>query len=224
MLNRLLLAALCVASVSQAALVRLDVTERSDVLDGHAFGKTGAYERITGRAYFAVDPKLAVNQVIADLDKAPRNKDALVEFSADFFILRPKDSAKGNGDVFYEVSNRGGKTLLSNFDRAAVSPNPRKPEEFGDGFLLNEGYTLLWVGWQFDVAANLYWARVRERLSAPPLAIRPRARRSAARWVALAVSPWVTRCRIRKPSRPKPRVRSSSSNKRSSASANRSNR
>ncbi len=154
MLNRLLLAALCVASVSQAALVRLDVTERSDVLDGHAFGKTGAYERITGRAYFAVDPKLAVNQVIADLDKAPRNKDGLVEFSADFFILRPKDSAKGNGDVFYEVSNRGGKTLLSNFDRAAVSPNPRKPEEFGDGFLLNEGYTLLWVGWQFDVAAN----------------------------------------------------------------------
>ena len=154
MLTRLLLAAIGIASASQAALVRLDVTDRSDVLEGRPFGKTGAYERIAGRAYFAIDPKLAVNQTIADLDKAPRNKDGLVEFSADFFILRPKDSAKGNGDVFYEVSNRGGKTLLSNFDRAPASLNPRKPEEFGDGFLLNEGYTLLWVGWQFDVAAN----------------------------------------------------------------------
>jgi hypothetical protein len=151
MLKRLFLAAICAASVTQAGLVRLDVTDRSDVLDGHAFGKTGSYERISGRAYFAVDPKLAVNQVIADLDKAPRNKDGMVEFSADFYILQPKDPKKGNGDVFYEVSNRGGKTLLTNFDRASASLNPRKLEEFGDGFLLNEGYTLLWVGWQFDV-------------------------------------------------------------------------
>src|SRR4029077_13562320 len=154
MLNRLFLAAICAASVIQAGLVRLDVTDRSDVLDGRAFGKTGSYERISGRAYFAVDPKLAVNRVIADLDKAPRNKDGMVEFSADFYLLQPKDSKKGNGAVFYEVSNRGGKTLLTNFDRASASLNPRKLEEFGDGFLLNEGYTLLWVGWQFDVVGN----------------------------------------------------------------------
>jgi len=120
MFTRLLLAAIGIASISQAALVRLDVTDRGDVLEGRPFGKTGAYERIAGRAYFAVDPKLAVNQAIADLDKAPRNKDGLVEFSADFYILRPKDSAKGNGD----------------------------------GFLLNGGYTLLWVGWQFDVTGS----------------------------------------------------------------------
>jgi hypothetical protein len=111
MLNRLLITAICVASASQASLVRLDVAERSDVLEGRAFGKAGAYERIAGKAYFAVDPKLAVNQVIVDLDKAPRNKDGMVEFSSDFYILRPKDAKKGNGDVFYEVSNRGGKTL-----------------------------------------------------------------------------------------------------------------
>ncbi|HVN63787.1 MAG TPA: alpha/beta hydrolase domain-containing protein, partial [Candidatus Binataceae bacterium] len=45
-------------------------------------------------------------------------------------------------------------TLLTNFDRAAASLNPHKLEEFGDGFLLNEGYTLLWVGWQFDVSST----------------------------------------------------------------------
>ncbi len=154
MLKRLLLIAIGVASASQAGLVRLDITERGDVLEGRAFGKSGAYERIAGRAYFAVDPKLAVNQVIVDIDKAPRNKDGAVEFSADFYILRPKDAKKGNGDVFYEVSNRGGKTLLTNFNRGSASLNPSKPEDFGDGFLLNEGYTLLWVGWQFDVAGN----------------------------------------------------------------------
>jgi len=153
MLKRLLLTALCVVSASHAALVRLEIAERSDVLDGRAFGNTGSYERIAGRAYFAVDPKLAVNQAIVDLDKAPRNKDGLVEFSSDFFMLRPKDPKKGNGAVFYEVSNRGGKTLLSNFDRAPATLNPRKLEDFGDGFLLNAGYTLLWVGWQFDAPA-----------------------------------------------------------------------
>jgi hypothetical protein len=154
MLKRLLLVVISAASASQAGLVRLDISDRSDVLEGRVFGKAGAYERIAGKAYFAVDPKLAVNQVIVDIDRAPRNKDGAVEFSADFYILRPKDGKKANGAVFYEVSNRGGKTLLTNFDRGSASLNPRKPEDFGDGFLLNEGYTLLWVGWQFDVVGN----------------------------------------------------------------------
>jgi Alpha/beta hydrolase domain len=154
MLKRLLFVAIVVASFGQAALVRLDISERSDVLNGRAFGKAGSYERLRGRAYFAVDPRLAVNQAIADIDKAPRNKDGAVEFSADFYMLRPKDLKKGNGAVFYEVSNRGGKSLLADFDRAAGSLDPRKPEDFGDGFLLEDGYTLLWVGWQFDVARD----------------------------------------------------------------------
>ena len=34
---------------------------------------------------------------------------------------------------------------------ATVVFDPRKPEDFGDAFLLEQGYTLLWLGWQFDM-------------------------------------------------------------------------
>jgi len=150
MLARLLSVLICGAALSQAELVRLEIKERGDVLDGKAFGTAGAYERVIGRAYFALDPKLAVNQAIVDIGLAPKNKDGRVEFSADVYMLRPKDSAKGNGTLLYEVSNRGGKGMLQAFHRAG-SLDPRKPEEFGDAFLLEQGYALLWVGWQFDM-------------------------------------------------------------------------
>jgi hypothetical protein len=152
MLRRLALSALLLASLSQAALVRIEVKERSDVLDAKAFGAAGSYERIIGRVWFAVDPKLPANRIIVDIDKAPRNADGQVEFSSDIYILKPKDARAGNGSILFEVSNRGGKGMLGIFNRAAGSTDPRTERELGDGFLFQQGYTLVWLGWQFDVA------------------------------------------------------------------------
>ena len=45
----------------------------------------------------------------------------------------------------------GGKGMLGFFNHAAGSANPASPAEMGDGFLMRQGFTLLWVGWQFDV-------------------------------------------------------------------------
>lgn len=132
------------AAISDGAVQRVEITEKSDV-------PNRAYERITGKIYFAVDPKLAPNRIIADLDLAPKNSQGLVEFSADLYVLQPKDAAKGNGTALVEISNRGGKSLLSLFDFARGSADPRTPEEFGDNFLLDRGFTLVWVGWEFDV-------------------------------------------------------------------------
>jgi len=151
MLRRLALSAALLASLGQAALVRIEVKERSDVLGAKAFGAAGSYERIIGRAWFAVDPKLAANRIIMDIDKAPRNTDGQVEFSSDIYILKPKDVRAGNGSILFEVSNRGGKGMLGIFNRAGGSTDPRTERELGDGFLLEQGYTLVWLGWQFDV-------------------------------------------------------------------------
>jgi len=151
MLRRLALFALLLPVFGRAALVRIEVKERSDVLNGKAFGSAGAYERIVGRAWFAVDPKLAANRIVVDLDRAPRNADGLVEFSSDIYILKPKDPKAGNGSVLFEVSNRGGKGMLGIFNRAGGSTDPRSEREFGDGFVFEQGYTLVWTGWQFDV-------------------------------------------------------------------------
>ena len=138
-------------SVSGAAahVTRVEIISRTDVLDGRSFGLAGAYEKIVGRVYFAVNPDNLHNRLIVDLAKAPRNAQGEVEFSADLYLLKPKDMNKGNNAVLFEVSNRGGKGIL----HLVNGYSPSTPEgEYGDGFLMRQGYTVAWVGWEFDVA------------------------------------------------------------------------
>ena len=141
--------------LAQARVVRVEITSRADIQEGKPFGNAGAYEKIIGRVYFAVDPANLHNRQIVDLDKAPRNAKGEVEFSADLYLLKPKDMTKGNGSVLFEVSNRGGRGILS-------LVNGREGE-YGDGFLMRQGYTIAWVGWEFDLSSQ----GDRLRLSAP---------------------------------------------------------
>ncbi len=96
------------------------------------------YESVTARAYFEVDPNAPANRSIALIANAPRNDAGRVEFSADLYIVRPRDPSKSNGTALVEISNRGGKGLNGVFD-------------LGDHFLYEHGFTLVWVGWEFDV-------------------------------------------------------------------------
>jgi hypothetical protein len=134
---------------TDAHVTRVEIISRTDIQEGRAFGLAGAYEKIVGRVYFSVNPDNLHNRQIVDIDKAPRNAQGEVEFSADLYLLKPKDMNKGNNAVLFEVSNRGGKGILHIVD----GYSPSGPEgEYGDGFLLREGYTVAWVGWEFDVA------------------------------------------------------------------------
>ncbi|HEY6385349.1 MAG TPA: alpha/beta hydrolase domain-containing protein [Candidatus Acidoferrum sp.] len=137
------------AAAADAHVTRVEIISRTDIRDGRAFGLAGAYEKIVGRVYFAVNPDNLYNRLIVDLDKAPRNAQGEVEFSADLYLLKPKDMNKGNNSVLFEVSNRGGKGILR-LVNGVTSSDPSA--EFGDGFLMREGYTVAWVGWEFDVA------------------------------------------------------------------------
>src|SRR6476620_329601 len=132
--------------LAKARVVRVEITSRGDIQEGKPFGNTGAYEKIVGRVYFAVDPANLHNRQIVDLDRAPRNAQGEVEFSADLYLLKPKDMAKGNQAVLFEVSNRGGRGILS-------LVNGRDGES-GDGFLMRQGYTIAWVGWEFDLSSQ----------------------------------------------------------------------
>jgi hypothetical protein len=140
------------ASPALAEVTRVEIQRREDVLGGKSFGSVGPYEKIIGRVYFAVDPDNPHNKIIVDLDKAPRNAQGKVEFSSDLYIIKPKDSARGNGVVFFDIVNRGNKQLLRTFSRGGGSADPTSEADFGDAYLLNQGYTLVAVGWQFDVA------------------------------------------------------------------------
>ena len=146
-----ILALVVLAAPVSAEVVRIDVQSRGDLVGGQPFGAAGPYEKLSGKIFFAVDPALPANRIVADLDKAPRNSAGKVEFSSDFFVIKPKNITRGNGAVLYEVSNRGGKGMLGFFNHATGSADPSAPAEMGDGFLMRQGFTLLWVGWQFDV-------------------------------------------------------------------------
>jgi alpha/beta hydrolase family protein len=157
MLPRILSAILLVfvsLSPAVAEVVRIEVKSRTDLLAGKPFGAVGPYEKLIGRIYFEVDPSNDANKIITDIDKAPRNARGRVEFSTDFYLLKPKQIERGNGTVLYEVSNRGGKGMLGFYNHATGSLNPTTDAEMGDGFLMNQGFTLLWVGWQFDPPAR----------------------------------------------------------------------
>src|SRR6266536_2578078 len=149
-LARAILLLLVAAAPLSAEVVRIDVQSRSDLVGGQPFGAAGPYEKLSGKIFFAVDPALPANRIVTDLDKAPRNAAGKVEFSSDFFLIKPKNIAKGNGAVLYEVSNRGGKGMLGFFNHATGSLDPVSAAELGDGFLMKQGFALLWVGWQFD--------------------------------------------------------------------------
>jgi alpha/beta hydrolase family protein len=141
----ILLAALVgVAGPVNGEVTRVDIAKRTDV-------GTSGYEKIVGTIHFAVDPGNPRNRVIVDLDAAKKNAAGRVEFSADLYILRPRDQARSNGVALVEVSNRGRKSLLSTFNRGPAELDPSKDADLGDGFLTQQGYTLVWVGWQFDV-------------------------------------------------------------------------
>jgi hypothetical protein len=142
---------LLAASAADARVVRLRIERREVVLDGRRFGAAGPYEKLVGKVEFGVDPTLPRNEMIVDLQLAPRNAGGEVEASADFYMLKPVDAARGNGRLFYEVGNRGGKSILATFQKAAGSPDPTTEAEFGDGALMRQGFTLLWMGWQWDV-------------------------------------------------------------------------
>ncbi len=121
-------------AITFAAVTRVEIASRTDA--------PNHYEQIVGKVFFAVDPSLPANKIIVDVGRAPRNAKGQVEFSADLFVLKPKSNA--NGTALLEISNRGGRGLENMFNLGGR-------DRQGDQLLFDAGYTLVWVGWEFDV-------------------------------------------------------------------------
>jgi len=144
--------ALAIATDARAEVTKVTIANRTVVAGSQAFGQVGPYEKLTGTIEFALDPADKHNSRVVDLEHAARAADGRVHFSADLYVLRPVEAQKGNGALLFEIANRGRKGLLGRFNRGAGgSQDPMAAADFGDGFLMKEGYTLVWVGWQFDV-------------------------------------------------------------------------
>jgi hypothetical protein len=155
---RALFLAVFAAGLVHAAVTKVDISERSDL-------PVAGAERIQGKVHFALDPNNAANKAIVDLDRAPRNAQGMVEFSADLLMVRPKDPAKRNGTLLMEVSNRGHSSLFS-LGGGGGTNLMRTAKDVGDPWMLEQGYTLVLVGWEFDLADEASLIRL---LDAPVL-------------------------------------------------------
>jgi len=141
------LLALLLASGVEAAVSRVEITRREPLAGGHAFEGGGAYEKVVGRFHGELDPGHPMNRGIVDLDLAPRNARGRVEYSADFYLLKPADLARGNGSLLYDVNNRGRKLALGQHNSARAADDPDTLEHAGNGFLMRHGFTVVWSGW-----------------------------------------------------------------------------
>jgi hypothetical protein len=143
--------ALAVAASGSAEVVGVEILSREAFAGGAGFGETGPYEKIRGTLHYAIDPAATANRVVVDLDLAPRDESGRVVFSGDFLMLKPVDLARGNHRLFYDVTNRGSLVALSRLNGAAGSNDPHTAAHAGNGFLMRQGYTMLWSAWNWDV-------------------------------------------------------------------------
>ena len=138
-----------------AEVTGLEALKRSPAYEGRSFGSAGAYEKIEARVQFAVDPKSERARTVAGIDKAPVNAKGEVEFSTEMVILAPLDPAAGARTLFYEVPNRG-RNLAFPLLNAVTKAGPAfTVDDPGDGFLMRQGFTLVWSGWQTDLGDTL---------------------------------------------------------------------
>ncbi|WP_456269665.1 hypothetical protein M1D97_05095 [Kushneria sp. AK178] len=137
---------------ANARVTGFDVVSTSPLYEGRRFGDAGAYQRVEGVAHFAVDPDSERVAHIAGIDRAPVNAHGEVTFSADVVMLQP--DGQGSGTLFYEIPNRGRNLSFALLNRATISDR-FSVEDPGDGFLMRQGHTLVWGGWQTGLSDDL---------------------------------------------------------------------
>jgi acetyl esterase/lipase len=134
-----------------AEVTRFEITKREPFADGKEFGNSGPYERIIGKVFYELDPDRVQNGNVIDLKMASRNERGRVELSSDVFILAPVDLSKGNRALLYDVNNRGNKLALGFFNNGGGGNDPQSMSHAGDGFLMRQGFTVVWSGWDGEL-------------------------------------------------------------------------
>ncbi len=155
MLAATLITVLCLATAADARVIEIQITSvESPTFAGRSFGNVGQYEKLRGTATLEFDPNDPHNSSITDVNLAPKTPSGKVRWSTDILILKPVDMSRGNHKIFFEVNNRGNLLALSfAFNDAKTGGNNpgSAASDAGNGFLFEQGYTLIWAGWEGDV-------------------------------------------------------------------------
>jgi hypothetical protein len=152
------------AAPADARITKIQITaHESPTFGGYSWPGVGQYEKIAGKAFGEVDPADPKNAPIVDIALAPKNARGNVEYSFDFYILKPIDLSKGAHKVMYEPPNRGRKTWAAlgrvTLDTATSNGNDpgsaiTNPTVLANSFLMPRGYTMVWSGWDFAAGTS----------------------------------------------------------------------
>ena len=166
--------ALFTATPVQARITKIQITtQESPTFGGYSWPGVGQYEKIAGKAFGEVNPNDRQNRDIVDIEFAPRNARGNVEYSFDFYLLKPIDLSKGAHKMMYEPPNRGGKTWAAlgrvTVDAGGNGDDPgsaiTNPTVLANSFLMPRGYTIMWSGW--DKAAGSSNANFNTTITVP---------------------------------------------------------
>ncbi len=136
---------------AEARVTDFSIEWITPAFNGEEFGDAGSYQRIDAVASFAVDPKSPRAASIVGIEAAPLNKAGEVKFSTEVVILRPADMSKASKTLLYEVPNHGRNLSFLMLNLSGSSLYPTTSEDAGDGFLMSQGMTIVWSGWQADI-------------------------------------------------------------------------
>jgi hypothetical protein len=151
-------------AITRSAIERFAVKGTGLAFGGASFGSAGTYTYTLAEATATVSPQDGCAATIVDLKNTVPDAAGNVRYTFDVVLLAPTDAARGNGTLFYEVSNRTNTLLVSALNEGSVndlSSNVR-PQVVatasgdvagagaGNGFLLNQGASIVWAGWQGD--------------------------------------------------------------------------
>jgi hypothetical protein len=146
-----LIALLLIPAFSEARITRIVIDparSQSPTFEGRSFGTVGQYEKFRGTAFGELDPNDPRNALITDIEFAPRNAAGMVEYTTDIFILKPIHLSNGNHRLFIDYNNRG-QMRVGRLNDVDLTNNPTTAADAGTGFIMNLGYTIVSMGWDF---------------------------------------------------------------------------
>ena len=150
------LAALAPA-VSQARIVRLEITETKPAFGGRNFGEVGVYERVIGKAYGEVDPAPPAER------HDPGHRAGAETTPKAWSSIPPTSTSCGRPIAASQTACCSSTSSIAATRAACRCSTPIFPAapantgninaltEAGDGFMQQQGYTMVWFGWQPDV-------------------------------------------------------------------------
>ena len=138
--------------LANAEVVRLEIARREVVLNGKAFGAAGPYEKIVGTVDFALGSQGARTTAASSISSWRRATRAAWSSSRRLLSAEAgRSRARQRPAVLRSRQPRHQADPVDVSRRRPARADPATDAEFGNGALMRQGFTLLWMGWQWDV-------------------------------------------------------------------------